>query len=1242
MIPFVLVLCLSLSFCGNDENELLRNGKVTFCIPVAKKSVVFTKGSIVHVLGKIYNSTVKLKGILVEKRDGCLAFDIFTRSILVVENCHLLEKSDSYHHYVKNEGTCEMINTSLYFEYKEKNELMKSVVQMNDEDSLLLVRKCVWKNIAFCGSGSLLREGSGCFEGIKNCEFVNITKKHSERETKQIEKELMMKMSVMEDCQVESSMNVLEGGIVSGTEGSIFFSCNNCTFKHNERTDRKVKNTERNSTTETQNFMNAEWNGCSAPCGGALYVHDNSNATLTVENSSFVKCKATSTRGGGIFALNIAECTVKHSKFVECSCIITDNYGGGGAEIEGLTVQVFFENCFFKDDISGDDGGGLGIWSSKTTKSKDCILDCSYINCTGLNNTDSYGGGIISWGPVDKIVTKNCLFQSCDAIYCGGGVAMRVQTFGGELIWFCFFHNNAAQNGTDVFVHDNSSNSQLVWCCSTRTEGVRYYAGGDKSEWLPNGGRSRFVSSKESQANAKDTFSCGLNESCACLTISHCLSQMIVGFVEEIKVLAGMVVEGKGIDVGEKTISVNGVSPSGSAIATKFEANGLSLFCVGTGGLTVNDLSVIHNTSYENNRQCRLFEVEGSGLMDVKRMNISMDAAHSEERCIQNSLVKLEVGQLKMKDVMWEQTFSSTSLISLSQEAAVTLYLDNCTFNNIVRTTAGSSLMSVGERSYSITLEGCTLDGCGSEESEFGGGMMIEMGSWSSLTISGGIVKNCFASITQGKGGWIGLKVGDINAEFLISPAFEGNRAKWGSSIFVDSIDLESTATSGKITSLTASNPLLDEIRGFDKGDDSIPIPLCAYLISIPDEIYVSNVDAFNHFLCGFAEFPCMILKHSLKRQEEEKKIVVDGMIEMQDELVFDSFKHTIRGKDGNSGWKVSNDPNRSDGSMITVSANANISSLILSVPSVLPNYEAFFSSASQSFSLEDCSLTFQDSKSALSYVFLSVTAGEVSVSSLNVLSLVIGDHPLISLDGSNAAGSFTSLSADDMSSTGNSVLFGVANGASFSIKDSTLSVKASSQTDLPSGSIRVISTNSAKILKLTNNTMNRFRGIGENGGAIECTLGRDCSLEVVGGLISGCESKGGNGGGLWVEMKEESSFTVGNMTDTDQVNAITSNDVSDLFQLVDCKAKRNTYGEHGYGGGIYLHLDDGAQSFILEKMSFTGCDAQEGKEIFINANDLSSAISRSSIEFEVDLNNFTKLNGFERSTSSETFAIPL
>eukprot|EP00770_Monocercomonoides_exilis_P016672 MONOS_16650.1-p1 / transcript=MONOS_16650.1 / gene=MONOS_16650 / organism=Monocercomonoides_exilis_PA203 / gene_product=unspecified product / transcript_product=unspecified product / location=Mono_scaffold01966:2-1435(-) / protein_length=478 / sequence_SO=supercontig / SO=protein_coding / is_pseudo=false len=478
----------------------------------------------------------------------------------------------------------------------------------------------------------------------------------------------------MENCLTSSSMNVLEGGIVSGTEGSGSFLCNNCTFVQNERMDRRVRNTDRNTTTQTQTYKNAEWIECSAPCGGALYVHDNSSATLTVENSSFVKCNATETRGGGIFAEKIAECTVKHSAFIECYCLSSRDHGGAGVEFEGLIIQILVDNCLFKDGWTENDGGGLGIWSSKATKMKDCVLNCLVQNCSAHNRDNSGGGGFNFWNTVDKIVTHNCLFKGCHSDCTGGAVCIQTNGYNGNLMWFCFFHNNSSPQGIDINVYDNSMNSITSWCFSTSINGNRYFAGIDRSDWLPNtGGNCRFVASVENQANAKDTFSCGLNESCACLTISHCLSQMIVGFVEEIKVLSGTVVEGKGVDVGEKTITMNGASPAGSAIETKFEESGLSLLCVRTGKLVVSDLSVIHNSSFENNRQCSLFEVRGSGLMDVKRMNISMDAAHSEERSIQNSLVKLEGGELKMKDVRWIQTFSATSVMSLPQGSPVSL-----------------------------------------------------------------------------------------------------------------------------------------------------------------------------------------------------------------------------------------------------------------------------------------------------------------------------------------------------------------------------------------------------------------------------------------------------------------------------------------------------------------------------------------------------------------------------------------
>ncbi|KAH7826093.1 uncharacterized protein MONOS_16118 [Monocercomonoides exilis] len=1184
MILLVLTECLCFTISGIDLNDAQRNEHLIYHIPAQSESHILEQGSLVRLFCKIHNSSVEFKGILFEGADDDVAFDVRAKSFLRLDDCLLMRKRGFDGYFVFNEGTCEMMNTTLSTERRNHNcdMMMKSLVKIEGEDSSLLVRNSEWKNIVFCGSGSILRNGEGSYEGIKNCAFSNITMKFMKEDEMPNEKVPMMKMSSIEDCQVESSMNVLEGGIVSGTEGSVAFSCNNCTFLHNERVDWRVGNTERNSTTQTQTYKNAEWNECSAPCGGALYVHDNSNATLTVENSSFVKCNATSTRGGGIFAFNIAECTVRHSTFIECYCVASNHFGGAGAEISGMTIQVFFENCFFKDGWSGDDAGGLGIWSSNATKTKDCVLDCSFINCSGHDPRSTDGGAYINWNPIDKIVTKNCLFQDCRSNYHGGGVAMRVLSFGGSLLWFCFFHNNTAPYGNDIYISDNSTDSQLVWCYSTRTEGVRYYAGGDKSEWLPNtGGKCRFVASTQNQTNAKDTYSCGLNESCACLTISHCLSQMISGFVEEIKVLSGTVVEVKGIDIGEKTISVNGVSPAGSAIETQFESNGLSLFCVGTGELNVSDLSVIHDSSFENNRRSRLFEVQGSGLMDMKRLNISMDADHSEERSIQNSLVEMEGGSLKMKDVRWSQTFSTTSVISLSQGSSVSLTLDNCTFNNIVRTTAGSSLMNVGEGSHSITFDGCTIDGCGSEASEFGGGVMVEVGNVGSLKMNGGVVKNCYALAAQGRGGGIGLKVKDTNAEFLISSGFEGNRAKWGSDIFVDSIDLETTAKSGKIAPLTASIETINKIRGFHNGDETIPIPLCAYLIPMPDEIFVSNVDAFNHSRCGFAEFPCLTLKHCLTRQEEEKKIIVEGMILMSDELAFEEKKHRIRGNDEISGWTISDASSPLNSAMITANVETIFSKLIFSLPSSFSLHSTFISSSSQ-LTMSQCFLSLQNPLLELTFLFLSVESGTLAIDSLSASSITLNGNSLISLSGSGTKAELMN----------------------------------------------------TKWLNMTKSNFTEIERKAGSGGCVSIDNSDDedsnSEINIEECVFDGCSvlADGGRGGAINAQLK-------GNI----QMNIVSCT-------FTGCTAPAEEEGKTGFGGGTALKLIDDYSSFVISSPVFDlekPNVAKYGNDLFVESSNLTKSITNTSLPFvseHLDGISLNSMRGFDGSDT--TNAVPL
>ncbi|KAH7821461.1 uncharacterized protein MONOS_11083 [Monocercomonoides exilis] len=1188
MIHFIFLVCLLPAICGKDRNDRLRNEYDAFYVSGMEKSGIFGKRSVVQMFCEMYNSSVEMKGMLLEKPANYVMFEIRSGSLLQVDGGVFVRNDEWNGNYMRNGGTCRLINATLGVGNGQKCGMMGSVVEMEGGDlSMLFVRNSEFEDVVFCGNGcSFLRDGAGSFECIQNCKFANITKKCCETEEIQTGKERMMKMSRMEDCDVEKSMNVLEGGIVSGTEGSVFFSCNNCTFVQNERADRKMKNTVRNETTEAQTYKNAEWNGCSAPCGGALYVHGNSSATLTVENSSFAKCNATSTRGGGIFALNIAEFTVEHSTFVECYCVSSNDNGGASAEIEGMKIQVLVNNCLFKDGWSENDAGGIGIWKSKTTKTKDCVLNCFFQNCSGHNASGTDGGGFISWFPYDKIVSRNCLFQGCHSDLRGGALSIRTDGYYGNLLWFCFFHNNTAPNGNDISIYGNTTVSQVVYCYSTRTEGVRYNADGDKSEWLPNNdGKCRFVASTQNQTNAKDTFSCGLNESCACLTISHCLSQMISGFVEEIKVLSGTVVEGKGVEIGEKTISVNGALPSGSSIETKFEGSGLSLFCVGTGELAVNDLSVVHNSSFENNRRSRLFEIQGRGLMDVKRMNISMDASHSEKRSIQNSLVKVDGGELKMQDVRWGRTFSTTSVISLSQGSSASLSLDNCVFGNIVRTTAGSSMMSVDEGSHSITLEGCTIDGCGSVDSDFGGGAMIEMVNAGSLTMNGGVIRNCYASTMQGRGGGIGLKVKDTNTNFLISSAFEGNKAKWGSDIFVDSIDLESTVRSGKIASLTASLETKSKMQGYENGDESFPIPLCAYLWNnFSEPAFVGGGSLSHDFSkCGFEEFPCSSISKvaTIHFEEKKKDIALLEPFVFGEELELASYEWSVASKEDEMKCDVSDQKEGAQSGLIESTVSVSVTGIVFSLSKSLTYHESVFCCRSEKLTLSKCGM--EGGVEAISTVFVKAVGGIVEVSEFASESAVKWGSSIFVVEGN----------AESMPS---------------------MNMTHSNFGEITFSDGCVVECHEGIIEEMSGCTFSLITRSKGSGGCISIANneddndGKDYKVEMNDCTFEGCavvgEEEECGGGALFCEASSKTNLLI------------------NICTFYCCTAP---YEEEivGYGGGIMMKmLRDEEADFVISSPVFSSGkpnNAKCGKDLFVSSSSLIKSIKNETLPFVKD-----------------------
>ncbi|KAH7821102.1 uncharacterized protein MONOS_11182 [Monocercomonoides exilis] len=1186
---------------------------------------------------EFFNSTVGLKNLAIEHSSSQFLL-ITEKSRIILDSCILHQNFVSPFHL--QSGSVCFTNLSLII---QKNHCPSSLIFSSDDSNSAILRKSMLSDLIVSSSDYFLLSGKSKSEEISNCAFRNISVKPFKNIDDRMEHSCFR--SLMENSLIFSCVNVFEGGISSGSYSSHEFVCRNTSTNNGKRERNVFQPGEQMDTTESQSFLLCEWKDCTAEQGGALYVHDNENAILTIENSSFVKCIAFSTIGGGIFALEVAECSVLHSKFVQCSCTSTNvDNGGGGISIANICIQPIVDDCSFFNCSSGNDGGAIDLRESLTEKQKNCITNSFFDNCKSNGSLNGIGGAIEHWYCSDQAIISNCLFCNCNSMCGGGALGILINNNNyGTFLYHCFFHNNSCvKGGHDILLQNSTANNIHSSCCTTRQTGNRvstnYNSIIDKSEWLRNeGGRVRYVSSTETEPNSIDTYACGLNESYPCRTISHCLTQLIPDFVKDIEILTGTITETKNIDCDANSFTIYGKDDLSTTVQTELETPGLSLFSTSTGTFTVRNLVLVHDPTYSNNRGSRLFEITGAGEIHISRLNISTGSTQSTETAFFTELINVQSGVLQMENLNWAKTISTTSLFSLSSTNEISLILSESTFNEIERTTSGASVVTFSDEKANIDLNSSIFDGCGSTTSANGGSAMLNVGEANEVKVKGGNFDGCFCSTTDGLGGAILLQLTSEFPEFLITSSFDTNTAKWGKDIFVISPHLETVAQFRKISSVNASLDSFDKVRGYDNGNTNLAIPLCIYLLPNPTEIYVSNSEASNHSHCGIVQFPCLTLKHSLSRLSGTKKVVVNGMIQISDELSFAEQKHEIRGNDEQSGWTVSDSSSSLNSAMITTSVETTLSILIFSLPSSLPLHSTFISSSS-SLKLSQCSLSLQDPSLELELTFLSEESGILTIDTFLASSVVFGGSPLISVSGGNTEAKLKRARLNEIETRCSSGLFEVKSKASLQMGDCVVSSIAPPERIASS---RLISSTSAKKIEIIRTDISNFAVKDKNGGAFECTLESGCSFVFEEGSMSLCKSDGGSGGGLWVQMKSGSSLSIGNVTESLSNNE-NGNEEEKKVCFSHCEASSNVDGRIGLGGGIYMCLDDGASDFVLKRVQFEGCSGRKGKDVFMEADDLSVVTNSETFCFDIDVNDFQKLNGFERSTTNEEFEIPL
>ena len=243
----------------------------------------------------------------------------------------------------------------------------------------------------------------------------------------------------------------------------------------------------------SHSFTNCVWNnnGRTSNGGAIHYVLTDetkrSSASLAVDDCTFLHCHDTGTvDGGAVYAKYIGSASVSDSRFYYCECGSAPGQEGAGICLGHLYTNPSIVRCTFISCTTADDGGGCGIWYSKSSIIY-AVDSCCFVNCIGIGEEKCQGGGIaIIWNE-DFMTCTNCFLFACEAKSEGGGIwVMCPAETSPKPITFCFFSENEAGEGKDVFLYGFPTSSQHI-IHSFTCESVSGRVSGSSDNWLPQG-----------------------------------------------------------------------------------------------------------------------------------------------------------------------------------------------------------------------------------------------------------------------------------------------------------------------------------------------------------------------------------------------------------------------------------------------------------------------------------------------------------------------------------------------------------------------------------------------------------------------------------------------------------------------------------------------------------------------------------------------------------------------------------
>ncbi|KAH7831721.1 uncharacterized protein MONOS_530 [Monocercomonoides exilis] len=416
-------------------------------------------------------------------------------------------------------------------------------------------------------------------------------------------------------------------------------------------------------------------------------------------------------------------------------------------------------------------------------------------------------------------------------------------------------------------------------------------------------------------------------------------------------------------------------------------------------------------------------------------------------------------------------------------------------------------------------------------------------------------------------------------------------------------------------------NPFSEEsAKGAEKSAVSEVIPLVYYLKDRESFVSLAN-NGSDTTACGFELYPCKTVGYALSQQTGARSILISDNYNFEECVAISITSGCLLSGSSSNSHATIVGGTTSYSEVVSIGKGVTIQKIIFQLPNSLksgqPTVFSVADALGGNFTVKQSTIQSSEAESAVSYSFVSVSAGTLHLSDVIAASMTFNDKPFVNCTGSNSKANISSFNATTITYSGNDGFIRISEAFQMTLSQSSFEKFVSSKSS-------VIDIRSAKDSKLEGSNFTDISLQSGEGGIMRANMLADQSLKIEGGQF-GSAGVHGNGGGMMISMETNSILRVG---------------VNNLVNYHSCQALLNL-GQGGLGGGIFLDLRGAADNFVVTHVEFDSCLADtSGNNLFITASNFTKVINSTTLNFSFNDFDEKALSGYENNDNS--YSIPL